>query len=92
VFPNRGLAYAGKENYDKAIADCGEAVRLNPNYALAYRSRGNVYYNQWSLFQNYAPETCVRQRADPDHGRFRPGLSGLVVRALLPLRGCLAAP
>ncbi|NMG09484.1 tetratricopeptide repeat-containing serine protease family protein [Brasilonema sp. UFV-L1] len=31
-----------KNNYKGAIADLSEAIRLNPNYALAYYNRGNV--------------------------------------------------
>ena len=32
--------------YDQAIADYTQAIRLNPNYALAYYNRGNVYYRK----------------------------------------------
>jgi hypothetical protein len=34
------FAYAGKRNLDKVIADCTEAIRLNPKLALAYDGRG----------------------------------------------------
>jgi tetratricopeptide (TPR) repeat protein len=39
----RGLAYAKKCEYDRAIADYGESIRLNPNAAVAYNNRGNAY-------------------------------------------------
>ena len=43
AYYGRGLAYGGKGEYDKAIADCTEAIRLNPNYAAAYYIRGAAY-------------------------------------------------
>ena len=39
----RGLAWLAKKEYDKAIADFNRAIRLNPNYALAYYKRGNAW-------------------------------------------------
>ena len=33
----------GKGDYDKAIADCSEAIRLDPKYAVAYNQRGWAY-------------------------------------------------
>ena len=32
AFNNRGLAYAAKQDYDRAIADYNEAIRLNPKF------------------------------------------------------------
>jgi tetratricopeptide (TPR) repeat protein len=40
AFYNRALAYENKENYPRAIADYGEALRLNPNDADALLYRG----------------------------------------------------
>jgi Flp pilus assembly protein TadD len=31
----RGLAYADRGDYDRAIADYSQAIKLDPNYALA---------------------------------------------------------
>ena len=42
AYANRGLAYGKKGDYDKAIADYTEAIRLNPN-AEAYSNRGLAY-------------------------------------------------
>jgi tetratricopeptide (TPR) repeat protein len=41
----RGLTYYRKNDHDRAIADYSEAIRLDPDYIGAYRSRGyaNVY-------------------------------------------------
>ena len=37
------MAWYAKKDYDKAIADGNEAIRLAPTYALAYNSRGNAW-------------------------------------------------
>ena len=36
AYYNRGLAYENKENYERAIADYSETIRLNPNDAEAF--------------------------------------------------------
>ena len=41
---DRADAYNGLREYDKAIADCDEALRLDPNIADAYCSRGKLPY------------------------------------------------
>jgi tetratricopeptide (TPR) repeat protein len=43
-YANRGLAYAGKGQYDQAIADYNVAIKANPKYETAYFNRGNAYY------------------------------------------------
>ncbi len=43
---NRGNAYAGKGEYDKAIAEYTEAIRLDPTLAQAYYNRGFAYLNK----------------------------------------------
>jgi tetratricopeptide (TPR) repeat protein len=39
----RGNAYYGKDEFDRAIADYDEALRLKPDYADAFHNRGNAY-------------------------------------------------
>ncbi|WP_162502861.1 tetratricopeptide repeat protein, partial [Treponema endosymbiont of Eucomonympha sp.] len=39
-----GIAYVDKGDCDKAIADCDEAIRLQPDIAGAFIGRGLVYY------------------------------------------------
>jgi len=39
-----GLGYAAKQDYNRAILDFTEAIRLNPKYAGTFINRGNAYY------------------------------------------------
>jgi tetratricopeptide (TPR) repeat protein len=43
AFNNRGSAYDGKQDYDRAIADFTAAVMLDPAYAVAFYNRARVY-------------------------------------------------
>jgi tetratricopeptide (TPR) repeat protein len=42
AYSNRGVAYNGKGQYDRAIADFSQAIRLKP-VAMLYVARGSVY-------------------------------------------------
>jgi tetratricopeptide (TPR) repeat protein len=42
----RGNTAYDKKDYDKAISEYNEAIRLNPNNARAYRERGRAYYRK----------------------------------------------
>jgi len=42
-FRNRGIAYAAKAQYDRAIEDLDQAIRLDPKDAPAFNDRGNAY-------------------------------------------------
>lgn len=46
---NRGLAFMGKGDVDKAIADYDQAIRLNPDYAKAYYGRSITYEDKGDL-------------------------------------------
>jgi lipoprotein NlpI len=43
AFNNRGSAYLDKRDYDRAIADYDQAIRLDPKNANVYTNRGNAY-------------------------------------------------
>jgi tetratricopeptide (TPR) repeat protein len=43
LFVNRGIAHAAKGELDPAIADYGEAIRLDPKYVAAFTDRGIAY-------------------------------------------------
>ncbi len=42
-YSRRGASYLQKRDYDKAIADCDEAIRLDPKLAKAYSNRGTAH-------------------------------------------------
>ncbi len=44
AFTNRGLAYKRKGQWDRAIADYDEAIRLKSDFVFAFHNRGNAYY------------------------------------------------
>lgn len=56
---NRGLAYLEEEQYDKAIADDGEAIRLKPDMIDAYRDRGTAYFRDGQYEKAIADDDVV---------------------------------
>ena len=49
AYQGRGRVWSQKKDYDKALADYNEAIRLNSKYAPAFISRGNA----WRAKQEY---------------------------------------
>ena len=49
-------------DFGKAIIDYNEAIRLDPNLALAYVGRGNVYTKQGNLNAANADYATVKRR------------------------------
>ena len=43
AYSRRGRAYFNKGDYDRAIRDFDEVIRLDPKFALAYTERGTAY-------------------------------------------------
>ena len=43
AYNNRGNAYTSKGQYDLAIQDYDESIKLNPNYAKPFNNRGVAY-------------------------------------------------
>ncbi len=61
-----GRASFGRKEYDKAISDFSEAIRLDRNFADAYNNRGLAYYlkqNYDNAFSDYNEAI----RLDPNH-------------------------
>ncbi len=49
AFTNRGLAYKRKGQWDRAIADYSEAIRLKSDDAEVFNNRGNAYFHKGQL-------------------------------------------
>ena len=43
AFSNRGIAYSEKKDYNRAIQDFSQAIRLDPTNAIVFNNRGNAY-------------------------------------------------
>jgi lipoprotein NlpI len=54
---NRGLAYRGRGELDRAIGDFNEAIRIDPKFALAYNNRGLAYRDKGELDRAIADHT-----------------------------------
>jgi lipoprotein NlpI len=46
AFNNRGVTYNYKGDYERAIQDYNQVIRLRPDYAAAYNNRGLVYHEK----------------------------------------------
>jgi tetratricopeptide (TPR) repeat protein len=58
AYNNRGIAYAGKGELDRAIEDYNTAIKLNPELADAYYNRGIAYRDKGELdraIEDYKP-------------------------------------
>ena len=42
-FNNRGIHHKNKGEYDRAIQDYNQALKIDPQYALSFNNRGNAY-------------------------------------------------
>jgi tetratricopeptide (TPR) repeat protein len=60
-FNNRGWEFYQNGDYDKAISDYTEAIRLDSNYANAYYSRGLAYRKQGNEAQAQADFRKAKQ-------------------------------
>jgi len=49
LYSNRGVEYELKKEYDKAIADHNEAIKIDPKNHAAYNNRGNAYVAKGSF-------------------------------------------
>jgi uncharacterized caspase-like protein len=61
---DRGYEHFKKKDFDRAIADYGEAIRLNPSFAQAYDGRGSAYRYKGD-FDRAIADYSVAIRLDP---------------------------
>jgi tetratricopeptide (TPR) repeat protein len=64
AYDYRGIAYANRHDYDRAIVDFSEAIRLDPKDAYAYSNRGNAY-NDKGDHERAIPDLNEAIRLDP---------------------------
>lgn len=69
---NRGIKYGSKGDYDGAIADYTEAIRLDPQYADAFGNRANAYRDKRDLdraLADYNEALRIRPSANDYYNR-----------------------
>jgi tetratricopeptide (TPR) repeat protein len=66
AFTIRGRAYRAKGDYDHAIADYTDAIRIEPGYVLAFYSRGIAYFNRRDYDRAVADYTVALRLAPGD--------------------------
>ena len=49
AYTNRGLAFAARKDFDRAIADQSEAIRIDPGYENAWNNRGLAWFGKGDL-------------------------------------------
>jgi tetratricopeptide (TPR) repeat protein len=74
VHKKRGIVYCEKGEYDKAFADCTEAIRLKPDFAEAYNNRGKAYFYTDDYDKAIADYTEAL-RLDPDDAEYKRALA-----------------
>jgi len=65
LFSNRCTAYIALEQYDKAMEDADECVRLQPSWAKGYLRRGSVYFRMGQLEKS---EVVLKEGLELDPG------------------------
>jgi len=58
---NTGITYFNKKDYDQAIVEFNEAIRLAPNLVQAYSNRGQIYHMKGDLNRAIADYTQAIQ-------------------------------
>ena len=70
IYNNRGLAYAGKGDFQRALLDFDQANELDPSYAKAYNNRGILHVKN----NDYDRAICDFDKAlelDPGYAQAR---------------------
>jgi tetratricopeptide (TPR) repeat protein len=66
TYYNRGYEYRAKEEYDAAIADESEAIRLDPTLVGAFNNRGVAFYDKGE-YDRAIPDYEKALQLDPKH-------------------------
>lgn len=66
AYDNRGYGFNHKGQYDSAIPDFDEAVRLDPNNYQAFNNRGNAYTNK-GQYDRAIPDYDQALRINPNY-------------------------
>jgi tetratricopeptide (TPR) repeat protein len=64
---NRGAAYAESGQYQLALGDYNEAIRLNPNDAVSFYNRGNLYGRDLGRYQSAIDDFSEAISLKPDY-------------------------
>jgi tetratricopeptide (TPR) repeat protein len=64
----RGKAFGAKRDYDRAISDFSEAIRLDSKLATAFYNRGGILYNNKSDAKAALSDLLEALRLDPQFG------------------------
>jgi tetratricopeptide (TPR) repeat protein len=75
-FYNRGNAYYDQDDYDRAIADYSQAVRLRPDFAKAFINRG-LAYEEKEMFDQAVADYRAALRIAPSSTGALKGLERL---------------
>jgi tetratricopeptide (TPR) repeat protein len=71
AYNNRGIAYAGKKQYDEAVADYSRAIGLDPVFDKAYTNRGNAYWHLGQFEKSFADyQTAIKLNPDDSNAYY----------------------
>ena len=70
TYVHRGIAHYGKGEFDRAIVDFTEAIKLESEHADAYNHRGNAYFNT-RVFHKAITDFSDAIRLDPDTRKYK---------------------
>src|SRR5256714_6702428 len=66
AYNNRGNAYTAKGEYDRAVQDYDQSIKLNPNYARGFNNRG-VAYQKKGEYDRAIEDFDASIKLDPDY-------------------------
>ena len=65
IYARRGMAYLGKKDYDRAIDDFDQSIKLDPSFAALFYLRGNTYGLK-AQFDRAIPDFSQAIKLDPE--------------------------